>query len=104
MKVVELLKVCHPALKTLSDNEVSRDDWRYVDLYEEFVQMRSLGVKYVEAVRMLAEDYGVGRATVERVVARLGKEIVLNSSGSTAAYGTGGRNVKKTHGVRGKRR
>lgn len=104
MKVVELLKVCHPALKTLSENEVSRDDWRYVDLYEEFVQMRSLGVKYVEAVRMLAEDYGVGRATVERVVARLGKEILLDGCCSTAAYRTGGMNVKKPHGVRGKRR
>lgn len=75
MKVVELLKICHPALKMLSENEVSRDDWRYVKLYEEFLHMRSIGVKYVEAVRMLAEDYCIGRATVERAVSRLGREI-----------------------------
>ncbi len=87
----------------LSENEVSRDDWRYVSLFEEFQQMRSLGVKYVEAVRMLAEDYGVGRATVERAVARLGKEIVLSGCGNTAAYSTR-ESVKSPHGVRGKRK
>ena len=88
MKVVELLKICHPALKMLSENEVSRDDWRYVRLYEEFHHMRSLGVKYVEAVRMLAEDHCVGRATVERAVARLGREIILDGCCGTAAYRT----------------
>lgn len=72
MKVVELLKISQPTLKMLSENEVSRDDWRYVSLYEEFLVMRSNRVKYAEAVRQLAEDYGISRATVERVVARLG--------------------------------
>ena len=59
----------------LSENEIPRHDWRYVKLYEEFQRMRSLGVKYAEAVRMLAEEYGIGRATVERIVVRLGKEL-----------------------------
>ena len=75
MKMVDFLRICSPALKMLSENEVSRDDWRYVGLYDEFRQMRELGVKYDEAVRMLKEDYGISRATVERVVARLGKEV-----------------------------
>ena len=75
MKIVELLKISIQTLKTLSKNEVCRDDLRYVKMYEEFQTMRSLGVKYSEAVRMLAEDYGIGRATVERAVARLGREV-----------------------------
>lgn len=75
MKVVELLKIGCPLLKTLSENEVGKDDWRYVSMYDEFVNMRSLGVKYAEAVRMLSEDYHVSRATVERVVARLSKAV-----------------------------
>lgn len=58
-------------LKLMSRNEVNRDDWRFVPMYEEFQEMRDKGVKYREAVRMLAEDYHVSRATVERAIKRL---------------------------------
>ena len=71
MKVVELLKICGELLKLMSRNEVNRDDWRFVPLYEEFQEMRDKGVKYREAVRMLAEDYHISRATVERAIKRL---------------------------------
>lgn len=71
MKVVELLKIGAEMLKLMSRNEVNRDDWRFVPMYEEFQEMRDKGVKYREAVRMLAEDYHVSRATVERAIKRL---------------------------------
>ena len=71
MKVIELLKIGGEMLKLMSENEVNRDDWRFVPMYEEFQEMRDKGVKYREAVRMLAEDYHVSRATVERAIRRL---------------------------------
>lgn len=71
MKVIELLKIGCEMLKLMSQNEVNRDDWRFVPMYDEFQQMRKNGVKYREAVRMLAEDYHVSRATVERAIKRL---------------------------------
>ena len=71
MKVVELLKIGGEMLKLMSRNEVNRDDWRFVPMYEDFQEMRDKGVKYREAVRMLAEDYHVSRATVERAIRRL---------------------------------
>ena len=74
MKVVELLKIVLPALKMLSENEVNRDDWRFVAMYDTFQNMRSAGVKYREAVRELAHDYNISRATVERIIKRLGSE------------------------------
>lgn len=40
-------------------------------MYEEYHVMRSNGVKYRECVRMLAEDYHVSRATIERALRRL---------------------------------
>ena len=58
----------------LSESEGRVDDWRYVSMYEEFVHMRDLGLKYREAVRMLSEEYQVGRATVERLLKRMGAE------------------------------
>ena len=71
MKVIELLKIGGEMLKLMSRNEVNRDDWRFVPMYDEFQQMRKNGVKYREAVRMLAEDYHISRATVERAIKRL---------------------------------
>lgn len=71
MKVIELLKIGAEMLKLMSENEVNRDDWRFVPMYEDFQEMRDKGVKYREAVRILAEDYHVSRATVERAIKRL---------------------------------
>lgn len=71
MKVIELLKMGTEMLKLMSRNEVNRDDWRFVPLVEEFQQMRKNGVKYREAVRVLAEDYHISRATAERAIKRL---------------------------------
>ena len=78
MKVVELVKIGGEMLKLMSFNEVNRDDWRFISMHEEFLNMRNLGVKYREATRMLSEDYGISRATVERVVSRLDKEVNTN--------------------------
>lgn len=71
MKRYEALKLVGDTLKMLSDFEVNYDDWRFVPMYEDFQEMRDKGVKYREAVRMLAEDYHVSRATVERAIKRL---------------------------------
>ena len=71
MKKVELLKLLHEGLKMLSKCEVMRDDYRYIGMYEEFQRMRGMGIKYREVVRMLAKDYHLGRATIERVIRRL---------------------------------
>lgn len=71
MKRYEALKLVGGTLKMLSDFEVNYDDWRFVPMYEDFQEMRDKGVKYREAVRMLAEDYHVSRATVERAIKRL---------------------------------
>ena len=71
MKKVELLKLLREGLKMLSKCEVMRDDYKYISMYEEFQNMRSMGLKYREAVRLLAKEYHIGRATVERAIKRL---------------------------------
>ena len=74
MKVVELLKIGGEMLKLLSRSDATVNDYQFVPMYEEFQQMRKQGVKYRVAVRLLSEDYHIGRATVERVLKRLGEE------------------------------
>lgn len=74
MKVVELLRIGGEMLKTMSENDVNRDDWRFVPMYEEFQTMRKNGLKYRECIRMLSEDYHVSRATIERALRRLSSD------------------------------
>lgn len=71
MKRYEALKLVGGTLKMLSVFEINYDDWRFVPLYEEFQEMRDKGMKYREAVRMLAEDYHISRASVEIAIKRL---------------------------------
>ena len=71
MKRYEALKLVGGTLKMPSVFENNYDDWRFVPLYEEFQEMRDKGIKYREAVRMLAEDYHISRASVERAIKRL---------------------------------
>jgi len=84
MKVVELVKISSEALKMMSENDVMRDDWRFVPMYEEFQTMRENGLKYRECVRTLSEDYHVSRATVERAIRRL--DVECKGRRNTSAY------------------
>lgn len=74
MKVVELLEIGGKMLKLMSENDVNRDYYRFVPMYREYEQMRRNKVKYRAAVRMLAEEYKVSRASVERAIRKMGKE------------------------------
>lgn len=78
MKVIEILKISGDLLKVMSENDVMRDDFRYVEMYDEFVNMRSLGIKYREAIRLLSEDYGISKTTIERAMSRLSREVSPN--------------------------
>lgn len=71
MKKVELLKILCEGLKMLSRCEVMRDDYKFIGMFEEFQNMRRMGLKYREAVMRLAKEYHIGRATVERAIKRL---------------------------------
>lgn len=74
MKMTEFIKIMTPALKMLSQNGLYLDDWKYVDAYERYRHMRSLGIKQRECIRMIAEEMNVSRRTVERAIKRLTKE------------------------------
>lgn len=74
MKVVELLEIGGKMLKLMSENDVNRDYYRFVPMYYEFLQMRRNGMKYREAVRMLADDYKTSKASIERAIKKLSQD------------------------------
>lgn len=74
MKVVELLKLSGEVLKLMSKNDIMRDDYRYVSLYEQYQTMRSNKMKHHASVAMLSEEYKISIRTVERIISRLRRD------------------------------
>lgn len=74
MKIVELLEMGDKMLKLMSEKDVKRDYYRFVPMYYEYQNMRKNGVKYREAIRMLAEDYNTSKASIERAIRKLSED------------------------------
>ena len=73
MKVAKLVKISMEMLKLLSENGIKVDDYRYVDAYYDFLNMRDNHVKHRSAIKMIAEDFSVSERTLERVFKRLSR-------------------------------
>lgn len=74
MRVTELLKVGAQLLEIMSENNIMRDDYRYLKSYEEFRNMRANRVKYRVAIRELARENNISERTLERIFKRLSRE------------------------------
>ena len=74
MKVYEMLKLGAETLKTMSQNGILLGDYVYVEAYEQFRHMRSLGVKYDNALTDLANERHIAKRTLQRAFKRLSKE------------------------------
>jgi len=75
MKVVEFLKLCREFLKTMSSCDLRRDDYRHIEMYEEYVLMRSEGEKVDYILRVLSDKYKLSESTIKRIVRRLSREV-----------------------------
>lgn len=75
MKVAELVKISCELLKMLSKHEVKTDDYRYVEMYYEYLRLRGRKEKYRYVTQELANKYGVSRSTVERVIQRFRRDL-----------------------------
>lgn len=71
MKVYEMLKLGAETLKMMSQNGIFLNDYLYVDAYEQFRHMRSLGVKYEQALDELARERNIAKRTLQRAFKRL---------------------------------
>ena len=74
MKATELLRIATPILSILTENGIMRDDYLYLDVYLDYLNMRDNHVKYKVAIQMLAEEKRVSTRTLERIFKRLSKD------------------------------
>jgi hypothetical protein len=74
MEMAEIVKIGRELLKLMSENDVKRDDYRFVKMYHEYLNMRQSGIKYRSVIQMLSDEYHTSKASIERAIRRLGRE------------------------------
>ena len=75
MRIVEFIKIGRELLKIMSKYDVKLDDWMYVDMYEEYKEMRAKGFKYKFVIMQLSLTHSISKSKVERIIRRLDKDV-----------------------------
>jgi len=71
MKVYEILSLTPEFLKRLHNFGITPDDYKWVDLYHDFMNMKKKGEKVVYAVARLAEKYKVCERKVYKIIRKM---------------------------------
>lgn len=75
MKAVEFLKIGREMLKLMSAFDLRREDYKHIELFEEYAQMRGKGEKVEYILSVLSRRYKLSESTVKRIVRRLSREV-----------------------------
>ena len=75
MKVIDFLKIGREFLKRMSNLDLKRDDYKHIELYEEYMVMRGEGYKVDYILSILSCKYKLSESTIKRIVKRLSNEV-----------------------------
>ena len=73
MTVFEILSFHKEILHRLSDAGIKTDDYKYVDLFQDYREMIQAGNKTTYAVAVLSDKYRISERTVYNVIRHLSK-------------------------------
>jgi Mor family transcriptional regulator len=77
MKVVDLVKISKEALKMMSNSGIKTEDWRHIEMYEEYEDMRKNCEKFRYIMAYLSEKYRLSESSVRRIIKRLSADVIL---------------------------
>ena len=75
MKVVKLLVFGRELLKLMSICGLKVEDYRYIELYSEYVKKRMNREKYSVIIMELSEKYEISESSVKRIIRRFDVDI-----------------------------
>ena len=73
MEYARIVYLGSELLKLMSENGGMINDWKYLPMYDEFVDLRAQKVRYRAAVEELSAKYGTSKTSVERIIRRFRK-------------------------------
>ena len=75
MKAIEILLIGREMLKIMSEIGLRTNDYKYLPMYEEYVEMRRSNNKVDYILMFLSHKYKLSESTIKRVIKRLSKEV-----------------------------
>ncbi|MBQ3679831.1 MAG: hypothetical protein IJP79_07175 [Paludibacteraceae bacterium] len=75
MKVIEILRFNREILERLSKNDIRTDDWEYVEMFNEYEQLRKEGEKVTWIIDTLSEKYGCSERSIHRIISRFRNDV-----------------------------
>lgn len=75
MEVIVLLKLGEKILEMMSRSDIKVTDYKYISLYDKYVEMRKENYKYWYAIKVLSEEYGISESACCRIVRRFSKSV-----------------------------
>lgn len=79
MKIVEILELSAPILKTLHRIGIRVEDCKYIEMYDEFEKMKSEGNKTTYVVAVLSSKYGICERKIYKIIDRLSKDCQIRA-------------------------
>ena len=77
MTGVELVKISIEQLKMMSNCGIKLSDWKYVQMYEEYMEMRLRREKWRYIIAYLAEKYTTSESSIKRLIKRFSGEVSI---------------------------
>ena len=77
ISLYSLLKLNLNQLKMMSDCDIPVSYYRYIPMYENYLQMRRSGEKMAYITAVLTERYSVSESTVKRVIKALSLRVTV---------------------------
>ena len=77
MKVVELIKISMESLKMMSNCGIRTSDWKHIEMFEEYLNMRRNCEKFRYIMAHLAEKYRMSESSIKRIIKRLSGEVIM---------------------------
>ena len=74
MKAHELVKLNGLAMKMMSMNGINLNDYRFVQLFEDYSNMKKNGDKITYIVSVLSKKNNIGERTIYRIVDRFERD------------------------------
>ena len=81
MKIYEIMFLVPDLLKTLHENGIKTEDYKWIGLYRDYLAMKALGHKTGYIVAVLAERYGVCERKVYKVVSLMERDCRSGAAG-----------------------
>ena len=76
-RAIDLVRFCRELMKRLSKNEIKVNDYKHVDMCDDYCKLVANGHKKEYVIAVLREKYGVSESTLRRVLKRLLCEVKM---------------------------